>query len=200
MTTDLRLNPDDYLAQLQALLPPGTAWPTDPDAVLTLLLAGLALGMARAHNRMADLVDESDPRKTYELLVEWETELGLPDTCLQGIDQTVAQRRAAVLAKLLAQGGQSPAYFVALAETLGYPGCTVTEFSEFTCEGACEDHLYDTPWLYTWMLNAPQTQILDFDTESTCEEPLRSWGDELLECVMHRLKPGHSTLHITYGA
>lgn len=201
MNIDLRLNPGDYLAQLQALLPPGTAWPTDPDAVLTLLLTALALEMARAHNRAADLVDEADPRTTYELLGEWETMLGLPDPCLQGLDQTVAQRRFAVVTKLLAQGGQSPGYFIALAERLGYEPCTVTEFAPFTAGGsACGDPCCGEEWRYAWRLNAPATQVIPFRAgQSVGGEPLNAWGDELLECVMRRLKPGHTTLHIGYG-
>ena len=39
-------NSDAYLAQLQALLPPGRAWPREPDAVLTKLLHAFADALA----------------------------------------------------------------------------------------------------------------------------------------------------------
>jgi len=62
---------DDYLHQLQALLPSGPAWPRDRDAVLTQLLAAFAEEFARIDARTAQLIEEADPRATYDLLADW---------------------------------------------------------------------------------------------------------------------------------
>ena len=43
----MRATSDDYLRVLQALLPPGAAWPRDPDATLTKVLAAWADDLAQ---------------------------------------------------------------------------------------------------------------------------------------------------------
>ena len=48
--------PDAYLAQLQALLPPGAAWPRDPELVLTEFLAALAPLQELGHQVLAGLL------------------------------------------------------------------------------------------------------------------------------------------------
>lgn len=45
------LTETDYLRQLQALLPPGPAWPKDDDATLTRMLAALAAELSRVDGR-----------------------------------------------------------------------------------------------------------------------------------------------------
>ena len=112
------LTADAYLGQVQALLPPGLAWTREQDAVLTLLLQGLAEELARVDGRADDLVDEADPRTALELLQEWEAVCGYPDECLES-GATPQERRAAVVARLTARGGQSRAYFIALAAVPG---------------------------------------------------------------------------------
>lgn len=101
------LTSTDYLAQLQALLPPGPAWSKDEDAPLTRLLTGLAQELARVDGRALQLAKEADPRTVAELFADWERVAGLPDDCAIafGGDQTVAQRRAALLGRLAALGG-----------------------------------------------------------------------------------------------
>jgi len=101
----------DYLAQLQALLPPGPAWPKGADASLTKMLTGLAQELARVDDRALQLVEEVDPRTTAELFIDWERVAGLPDACVTAFagDQTTAQRRASLVGRLATLGGQSAA-------------------------------------------------------------------------------------------
>lgn len=193
----MRATTSDYRHLLQQLLPPGAAWPRDIDAVLTKLLTGFAVGMARAHNRGIDLVDESDPRAATEMLTDFERVVG-PDTCIEGGLTTLAERRAYVHARWTARGGQSRAFFIALAEALGYE-VTITEYRPFTCESECEDPLCDEEWRFAWTVNAPETTIREFTCESGCDEPLRTWGNELLECAVSRAKPAHTVCHFAYG-
>src|SRR3546814_16731414 len=95
-----------YLAQLQTLLPPGDAWPRDPDAVLTRMLDAFAAALAQVDGRAGDLITEADPRSTDELLEDWERVTGLPDPCA-GDEQTAEGRRGRVVKKLPNRGGQS---------------------------------------------------------------------------------------------
>lgn len=76
------MDAEAYLRQFQAALPVGAAWPRAADATLTQLLAALAGEFARADARSENLVDESDPRGTVELLIDWERAYGLPAPCM----------------------------------------------------------------------------------------------------------------------
>lgn len=193
------LTETDYLRQLQALLPPGPAWPKDDDATLTRLLGALAAELARVDGRAQQLVEEADPRTVAELFADWERVSGLPDACAQafGGDQTMAQRRAALVGRLTTLGGQSPAYFIGLAAALGY-AITITEFRAHCVNDDVEQPLYDTVWNFAWQVNAAFNTVTDITVDSTVEEPLAAWGNALLECVIKRLKPAQTTVLFSY--
>jgi len=189
-----------YLAQLQALLPQGAAWPRGPGATLTGLLHALADVMARVDLRAGDILNEADPRTAYELLADWERVAGLPDPCTPA-DAGIDERRMSLVQRLTMLGGASPAYFIALADVLGYPGATVTEFKPFTCISRCNDFLNPAPaWTHQWRLNLPASRVTAMACGSPCDARLRSWGDSTLECVVNRLKPAHTDVTFTYGA
>lgn len=191
------MNRDAYLSQLQALLPPGAVWPTDPDAALTRLLAGLSAELAEIDGRAADLRDKADPRTSDELLEDWERVTGLPDPCA-GEAQSIEGRRERVAQRLASRGGQSRAFFIELAGRLGYP-VTITEFRPFTCQSACDDSLDPDPWRHVWRINAPAVTVTPMTCESACDEALRQWGNELLECALGRLRPAHTNVIFGYG-
>lgn len=193
------LTETDYLRQLQALLPPGPAWPKDDDATLTRLLAALAAELSRVDGRAQQLVEEADPRTVAELFADWERVAGLPDACAQafGGDQTMAQRCAALVGRLTTLGGQSPAYFVGLAASLGY-AITITEFRAHCVNDDVECPLYDTAWNFAWQVNAALNTVTDITVDNTVEDPIAAWGNALLECVIKRLKPAQTTVLFSY--
>lgn len=110
---------DDFLRVLQGLLPRGLVWTRDPARRLTRLLAGLADECVRVQNRAGSLMEEADPATTTAagLLPEWERVTGLPE--FGYIPPTEADRRAVLVGKLAAQGGQSKAYFEEIALAMG---------------------------------------------------------------------------------
>jgi uncharacterized protein YmfQ (DUF2313 family) len=176
------MNADQYREHLQALLPRGAAWPREPGTVLTQVLDGLAQELARVDLRVENLLDEINPRTTYELLSDWERVLGLPDPCVPA-GQTTAERRSAVAAKIAATGGQSRAYFIALAAALGYT-ITITE------------QVDGLP--HKWRVNAALNTFVEFTCNSPCTDPLREWGNETLECAINQRAPAHTTLVFGY--
>lgn len=109
---------DDYLDQLKALLPPGAAWSRDLGAVIARPLQAMAEGLARVHARIQQLLKESDPRETLELLPDYERIMGLPDPCA-GPNPSIEQRRAQVLARFRQMGGPSAEAIIAFAADLG---------------------------------------------------------------------------------
>lgn len=189
---------EQYRDQLQALLPRGKAWPREADAVLTALLDGLAPALARADARAEDLLDEADPRTTAELLADWERVAGLPDRCVT-TTQTAIERRDALVARITNAGGQSRAFFVALAAFLGYT-ITVAEYRPFQAGvSRAGDALTNGDWLFSWRVEAPAETVRSFVAGSLAGEPLRSWGNEALECVIRRHAPAHTLVLFTYG-
>lgn len=198
----MAMTAEAYGLQLSQLLPPGVAWSQDPESNLQRLLLALGDSLARAHRRNDDLFRETDPRQTYELLDRWEAALGLPDACSLKGSQTVAERAQAVVAKLISAGGQSRAYFIALAAALGYSDVTVTEYQARRHGRARMGEPYGgEDWEEVWQLNLPELQISSrrYD-RSALGEPYRIWGDTRLECIVSRDKPAGSIVLFSYGA
>jgi uncharacterized protein YmfQ (DUF2313 family) len=191
------LGVDAYARHLKQLLPPGVAWNLEPDSNLSKLLTGIADECARIDGRGAALIDETDPRTTFELLTDWERVLGLPNPCVT-TEQTVAQRRAAVLAQVQSLGGATPAYSIVIAAALGYT-ITVTEFSPFDVDDDVDTPLYSDDWAFAWQVNGPLNTIGELGVDDDVDEPLAWWGNAALECVMVRLKPAHTLVMFSYS-
>jgi len=189
----------DYQSQLQALLPRGLAWAKSQSSTLALLLLAWADEFARIDLRCEDLINEADPRTTTEMLPEWERVAGLPDPCVT-IDQTIEQRRSALVSKLTMTGGQSRAYFIGIAESMGYPGTTIDEFALMTCNSDCNAALNSEADLFAWQLNLPASTggVFYMDCNSDCNSALQSWGDEALECRINKFKPAHTSVLFAY--
>jgi uncharacterized protein YmfQ (DUF2313 family) len=154
---------------------------------------------ARLDARAANLIEDAFPCSTSELLPEWEATLGLPDPCVGQLGST-QERTAAVCAKFSARGGQSISYYTALALSLGYD-ITIQQFAPFRVEfNRAEDPLYGEDWAYAWQVTVNTTQGLAYfrTGESTCGEPLASWGSKLLECMIQQYAPAHTTLIFAY--
>lgn len=199
----MALSANDYLLALQGLLPQGPAWPRADDAPLTELLNGLAQELARIDQRCDDLLEQSDPRTTYEMLADWEGMAGLPDACWALLGSNpVAARRAALVMRLTGQGGQSAAYFISIANMLGYADASVTEFMPMTCQSVCTAPLNTASagWPYLWQINLPETRVTVMDCTGACTDSLRDWGDDVLECVIRKNRPAHTTVRFSYGS
>jgi len=72
--------------------------------------------LARVTTRVGELLEEFFPNTATETLSEWESAWGLDDWSAH----TQAERRARLVAKVGARGGQSIDYFYTIAENLGY--------------------------------------------------------------------------------
>ncbi len=206
----------DYAAQLAAHLPPGLAWPHAPGSNFEKLLLGLAGEKARVHLRALDLAREIDPRTSTELLDEWERFLALPDECT-GLQTDITSRRAAVLAVLLETGGQTPAYLIALAAYYGFE-ITIEEHLPFLAGNSVAGDDLENPgdpflaglntagealglwtaWSFYFDVISPDVTVHYFTAGSSAGEALRTWGNELLECIIRRAKPAHTEARFVY--
>lgn len=197
-TPDLR--EAEFLAALHDLMPQGAAWPREPGTLMDALLAAIAERAAAQHARIGTLADaESFPAAAAEMLSDWERAYGLPDGCGSEGD-SVAQRRAALLARIAERGGQSRAYFIGVAAALGFE-VTIEEFRPFRAgAGRAGEPVYGQDWAFVWRVNAPETTVVPFRAGiSAAGDPLRSWGNARLECVIRRIAPAHTVVLFSYS-
>lgn len=199
MTTPFSLlGAADFQQGVLGLLPRGRAWPRRLTSLLAAVAGGIGDAFAQFHAACVTFLDvESDPALTVALLPDWEAEYGLPDACSPAAP-TVTQRRAALLGRIAARGGQSAAYFLSVAQALGY---TVT----FTTWDAWDP--WQSPWLpateFAWrfalQVNAPSITVAWFDGWSSPWDPLFALSDTELECRFDKLLPAYSVHWFIYG-
>jgi uncharacterized protein YmfQ (DUF2313 family) len=187
----------DYLRALQALLPRGRVWPRDSEATQTAILSTLTPAFARLNERANNLLVDSFPGSTYELLPEWESTLGLPDPCA-GPAPTTEQRAAQVVSRLTATGGQSIAYYTAVANALGYP-ITVTQFAPAQFGMAFGMPFGGDDWAFAWQVNAPTFSINYLSFAGSFGTPFATWGNNVLQCELQRIAPAHTVLNFSYS-
>jgi len=186
-----------YAEMLMALLPSGDIWPREPDSVLGRLLAALAGEMARADARLEDLLDEADPRTTWEMLSEWEALCGLPGECF-GSAETIAQRRAAVISHLTLLGDQSPAFLRELAAANGYDVEIIDGYRPFVAGSLAGEELRGDEWAFVFTVVADARTVHWFTAGCAAGEPLAWWGNDPLECIINRFKPAHTVALFAY--
>src|SRR5947199_1038242 len=116
----------ELLPQILPLTPRGPAWGegeagdgTGASPVQRQFWTAIAEWCAASNATDFDLALQALPSAVTWSLEDWEAEYGLPDPCSTGtLGQ--AQRVSALRGKYGALGGQSPAYFICLALSLGY--------------------------------------------------------------------------------
>lgn len=193
-------DPGLYRRALQALLPPGPAWTRAIGSVMSKLVSGLSREFARVHDRADVLMAEANPLCTVEMLTDWERVAGLPDKCA-GMAETTAERRAALIAKLNTLGGQSPDYFVTLAAAFGYD-ITITEYRPFKAGmSRAGDALTNDEWAHAWSVAGGLSPVSVFVAGlGSAGDPLRSWGDDQLICIINQWRPAHTIVLFDFSA
>jgi uncharacterized protein YmfQ (DUF2313 family) len=183
---------DDYSQVLHALRPQGPAMVGEDE-----LLEGLAQEFARAHNRLNDLLRESDPRTTFDMLTDWERAAGLPDECC-GAGASYEARISSLVNRILGAATPTPQYFIDLALRAGYV-ITITEFDPFTVGSTIDGPIYPEDIVFVWQVNAPEESVSYFTAISGVDSALAAWGNTVLECIMNRAKPAHTFVQFSYS-
>ncbi|UVL54717.1 YmfQ family protein [Pseudomonas sp. B21-035] len=192
---------EDYHGQLRALLPPGPAWDRELNPQVDALLAAAAQELAREDLRVADLLTESEPDTVRELVPDWERVMKLPDPCL-GESPPFDDRQLAVRRRLVEVGGQTPAYFVELAFSLGYTQARVVERraprfgrSRF---GAAHFGTWTAQFMWT-LETGPRLRLGRRFGASYWGQRFGMNPSGALECVIRRSAPAHTLEFIQYG-
>lgn len=128
----VRRDGNDYADAMATLLPRGIAWPRDDDSELMKTVSGLAQIFGFVDERQSDLLEiETDPRQTIEMLPDWERNWGLPEECIAE-PQTIGDRQKVLVGKMTLLGGQSRAFYIAVAADLGHE-IHIEEYAPFMC-------------------------------------------------------------------
>ncbi len=186
---------DDYSQLLMQLLPPGRAFDVQPGSQLAALLQGLAADPAAVDANRLQVIPESLPSETDDLLPDWELELGLPDDCAPS-GQTVAERRQALVQKVTANQAITATYIEAAAAALGFTVTAVVQHmrQHGSLYGTCT---YGTSygssgWNWVVYIEAGETTLQKRPYGSGYSESYANWGNELLQCVLSALiGPGY---------
>lgn len=191
-----------YLQQLKALLPRGALWQgmSEEGKLFGELLSAIANEFARVDASNAAIIDEVDPRTTYQLLAEWEGFAGLPGECLANLERTLQERRDTLLERLTDTGGCSRAYIIARAAELGH-AITITEtVVSISGELQAGDELSAAMSdIYYWQVNVPVENTYAFVSGvSEAGDELGYWQPIRLECLLELLKPAHTQIIWNY--
>lgn len=191
---------DEWYRATADLLPRGQAWPREVETDLGRLIAAVAGERQRVHGRALQLLDfESFPGTAAELLPEWEEVAGLPDPC-RPIPGTIAARRLAVTDTLFGAADPTPAFFIALAASLGYAIEIVERLAFVAGVSAAGDPVGEDD--HEWEVVVGD-QIVEFFTggASAGGEPLWTFPDlDQLICLIRRAAPAHTRVTVTVPA
>jgi uncharacterized protein YmfQ (DUF2313 family) len=161
---------EKHLRALYGSLPRGLIW-VRRAGVREKVLRALATEHAEIQARADQLLLESDPRTTTEMIGDWEEALGLPPIESLDPQPTLDERRAAAAAKYAAVGGAAMQGLIDAAAALGFV-ITIIEYWPFVPAGmgsSLGDSLWDQEWNFFFEVVAPSAAI-----GSTLEQTIRA--------------------------
>lgn len=187
-----------YKSLLKKLLPKGRAWTAEEGSWLDKLLEALAVELTRIEDRARNLIEEADPRTTTELLEDWEEFVRIPDEC-QDKASTVPARRTDVVRKLTNRGGSSLGYFKQLATSAGYTVIVRNAHPFRMGRNRMGDFMNGDDWISWFVIEAPALDVNPFLMgSSVMGEPLRTFRNEILECIVRRAMHAHVDVFFDY--
>ena len=176
----VRRTGNDYAQAFLSLLPQGQAWPRYQDSTLVLTCTGLSLYWGFVDGRAADLLEtESDPRKTVELLPDWERNWGLPDPCFPAAT-SISERQHLLVMIMTLLGGQSRAFFQQISHWTGYT-ISVKEWAPFMV-GVSEvgDTRYEYDFLKSLIANAVPVTFQMGEQSFFCTVRDLQWPEQMI--------------------
>lgn len=138
------------------------------DGWLPRVARGIARFLSRPLRRRRRFEAQIDPRTADELLPDWEQAYEL----VPEADDTIEDRRLAVLTKVRSTGGVTDSYYEGLAASFGYGDAVVTDAADpFTTVSECDDALAGGEWKLTFLVTAASQGT---DRDEKLQELIRS--------------------------
>ncbi|WP_298283132.1 putative phage tail protein [Acidocella sp.] len=193
-------SPEDVQAEALALSPPGQAFPRDPASNWGKMLLPLAKELSRVEGLAEALLHEIDPRQAQYLLAEWAALVG-PDPYGRDISgYSTGQMQAYLYQRLVSLGGQSRAFYLAVAAALGVT-ITIEEF-QTTIYGAAVygSAIYsETPVQFYWRVTVPASPVTNAVYGSArYGDPYGSVEQNPIVPVIQSLAPAHTIPIFSY--
>lgn len=191
---------DDYQEEMRHYLPPGKALDYEEGSVSDNFWMALSKEPARMGAAADAFLDETDPRTCVAMLPDFERNYGLPDDCSPS-QQSVPQRRAALIARVTENFTLTEENIVALAATLGFD-VTVTTYKQPRCGKAiCAAPCISLQQESTWTVNAPADPITyAICGIARCGDRTSSFGFTQLECVMNEVNSAFLFVSFNFGS
>jgi uncharacterized protein YmfQ (DUF2313 family) len=191
--------PDLVLSCVFMLQPSGWALPAAPDSTWAEFLAPMCAAWSTVEAQAEQFATEIDPRTAVALLPDWLTLVGngccTPDP---GALSFSNQQRYAYQ-RLTSRGGQSIAYFTALAAAMGVD-ITIQEgvwsFAGAMQAGMCCGEVGNQ---FNWQVTLPSTLVSLFIAGgSEAGDPLGGFAQNLVQCPITTNKPAHTNVGFVY--
>lgn len=195
-----------YLSLLKKLMPDGWAWDekNNKSSNLSKLLSSISNEYSRVDERAQELLKESNPATTFEMLPDWERVMGLPDECSPDEVLSNQQRRQRILQLLTTRGGQNKAFYQTLAANFGFDVgvIEVTDQPPFRAgQGRAGDRLTNGTWRYAFIIQAPSDSVIRFRAgQSSAGDRLLLVQNTTLQCLIEKYKPAHAVAIFTFDS
>ena len=157
------------------------------------LLRGMAGELFRSNGLLKEYSEQIIPDQTIKFISEWESTLGIPDSCFSGTG-TLVERRRDILVKLAALGVQTANDFIDLATTFGITVTINAGIQEITFPLVFPVVMFNT------LKDARFTIVVRFTVEAANAFPLvfpitfGSGEIAILECLFTKLKPDNCNI------
>lgn len=185
--------------EVLSLLPGGWIWPREPGSLLAAVLRPLAEEAAELEATAEAMLAQLDPRTATLCLTDFERVLGA-DPCGRDLaTMTVPERQQLAHQRWTARGGQSIAYFTALAARRGIEirikEARPSQVGVLTAGAELVESREQFVWRVELLLGA-----WDYFRagEHTAGELLYWFDLSDVDCDLRRLKPAHTELVTAY--
>lgn len=165
---------------------------------LRKVLIGLAVQWGAFRDSVNEVAYEYDPRNTTALIQEWETFVGIPDSCISNTG-TLEQRRLNILLKLAGINATTKEQFENIALILGYTVVVETGIETSTFP-------LTLPFILLSAGDAPFTIVVTLDASLqpsgfpfTFPFTLNDGVPDALLCFFEKLKPANTQLFFRYS-
>lgn len=180
---------------LKLLLPPVSYDVQAPNLAAELNAEGTAMDAAyqNAQIILQALVPNAGP-----LLEDWERVYGTPSPCSQAIGLTRNQRVDLVKAKINAGGTMTKQKVIDIAALIGY-SITIFEYTDRSMGDNLGGDFGNTDWGFTWDVITQNNTIYSRSMGDDLGGYFRTWGNDLLECILKPITPAGTILRFIYN-
>lgn len=196
------LSAADYAHLLRLLLPRGAIWQAKPGSVQAAILEAFAQEFARVDGRVTDLLAESLPETTVELLDQWEAEFGLPESCDTREGLSIAERQARLAAKVYYRAIRGAQRWHALAASYGATVELATYQPTVAGSAVAGDTLVGHRGRFQWLVIVLTPAVVSTDIppvgELVAGDALGTYPKLPVECAFRQRNPAHMTLSVGY--